>query len=98
MANEMMVGSQEDGEDCDYVVCIEVSDPLHFPDNLVGKCCKCEKAVQHRPHIPVTPQLICWECALPGMEEARDEGDLKVLVTPKTAQEVIAHIVKKMAN
>lgn len=97
MTNKMFVGSQDEAEECEYVVCVPATDPLHFPDNVVATCCQCSVAIQHRPHIPKTPKLICLECVLPEYQEAKERGeDIGILVTPQTRDEVMAHLSKKL--
>ena len=98
MSNKLEVGTQEEGEDCDYVVCVRVTSPLAFPDNLMGICCKCGYAIQYRPHAPKAPAKICWECAIPEMNDSFEERDLKVMITPKTAAEVSNYLQKKREN
>jgi len=98
MPNKLGIGSQEDGEDCDYVVCIRATNPLALPDNLVSTCCKCGCTIQYRPHAPKTPAKICWECAIPEMDDSFGENDLRVMITPKTAEEVAAYLQKKREN
>ena len=95
MSNKLEIGTQEDGEDCDYVVCIRATNPLAFPDNLVSTFCKCGCAIQYRPHAPKTPDKMCFECAVPEMNESFEEHDLKVMITPKTAAEVANYLQKK---
>jgi len=89
MSNKLKIGTQEDGEDCDYVVCIRATNPLAFPDNLVSTCCKCGCTIQYRPHAPKTPAKMCVECAISDMSVS---GDFKVMITPKTAAEVAAYL------
>jgi len=98
MPNKLEIGTQEEGEDCDYVVCIRFTGLLALPGNLIGTCCKCGYMIQYRPHAPKTPAKICLECAVPEMDDSFGEHDLKVMITPKTAAEVAAYLQKKKAN
>lgn len=98
MPNELTIGTPEEGEDADYYVCIPVTDPLAFPDNLVDECCQCGQAIQHRPHYPITPRKICLACATPDMEKDAKKGELEIMISPKTAQEVADYYRKKNAN
>ncbi len=98
MSNKLEIGTQEDGEDCDYVVCIRATSPLAFPDNLVSTCSKCGCTIQYRPHAPKTPAKMCVECAIPEMRESFDENNLQVMITPKTVAEVAAYLHKKREN
>ncbi|SRR6266446_1833698 len=98
MSNKLEIGTQEDGEDCDYAVCIRATSPLVFPDNLVSTCCKCGCTIQYRPYAPKTPAKICLECAIPDMDNSFGEDDLRVMITPKTAAEVAAYFQKKKEN
>jgi hypothetical protein len=98
MPNEIMIETQEDGEACDCVVCILVTEPLAFPDNIVTECCECGQLVQHRPHAPKRPPKICLPCIEPKMVKEAARGELGVMITPKTAVEVAAYLAKKNAN
>jgi hypothetical protein len=91
----MMVG---DGEDAEFVVCIPVTNPMKFWDNQVSTCRKCGCLIQHRPHVPKTPPKICWDCALPGMNEARESDDLAVVVSDKTMADIRGWFTRKMRH
>lgn len=54
--------SDEEAEKAAYVVCILWSSDHHFLDNIMDTCCRCLRAVQHRPHAPKKPKRICMEC------------------------------------
>jgi hypothetical protein len=98
MAVTVEVKTEDEGEEADYFVCIPVTDPLSFPDNVVDVCCKCGAAIQHRPHFPVTPRKVCWSCIQPDMERQAAKDDLNIMITPHTAQEVAGYLRKKNAN
>lgn len=87
MPNEFKIGTPEQGEECEHVVCIPMTTPMMFPDNVAAKCSMCGCDVQHRPDIPTKPKIACMDCMLPRMEKAAQEGDLGILVTPKTLLE-----------
>jgi len=38
--------------DAEFLACVRLTDPLMLADNKIGKCSKCEHAVQFRPHAP----------------------------------------------
>jgi hypothetical protein len=46
------------------MLCLYETTPLVLPDNRLGACLACGKAVQCRPHVPITARLICASCAL----------------------------------
>lgn len=98
MPNEITIETQDEGEACDCVVCIPVTEPLAFPDNIVTECSECGQKIQHRPHAPKRPAKICLPCIQPKMEREAARGELEVMITPKTAVEVLAHLAKKNAN
>lgn len=91
MSNKFDTG---DGEDADYFVCVPLTSPLKFPDNLVSTCSKCGKSVQHRPIHPKTPKKICMPCAMPEMEIRAMSDDLHVQVRPEAMDEVMAYFKK----
>lgn len=95
MVNKIEIG---DGEDAVRVVCIPVTEPLAFPDNLISTCCKCGIAIQHRPNVPKGPPKICFACALDAffdMEREPDAGELNMTITPESAKEFGDYIRKK---
>lgn len=98
MANEVIMDDGDNGEDCDYVVCIKVTDPLKFDDNLISRCCLCDAPVQHRPHSPTTPKKVCWECVQPQMEKEMKADNLGIVITDKTRRDVIDYLAKKMRH
>lgn len=53
-----------EAEAADYVVCIERTTPLVFPDNASGPCQGCGTSLQWRPTSPVNPPKLCMDCAL----------------------------------
>lgn len=96
MSNKIgIAATAEEAEDCQYVVCKELTDPLMFSDNMVGVCCRCGGGVQFRPHGPTIPPKICLPCILPEMEAEAKKGEMNVMITPKTAQEVREHLQRK---
>lgn len=98
MPNDIRVGSDAENEACDYLVCTPVSNPLKFADNLVSVCCKCGAAVQYRPHAPIIPPKICLPCIMPDLLKDHEKGELGVLVSDKTIQEVVDHFRRKNSN
>jgi hypothetical protein len=63
--------SQEEAEECVYVVCIRKGQPTPFDDNEEGTCCQCGNAVVFRPHAPKRPARLCLECMLEQVEATR---------------------------
>lgn len=98
MANKITIEEQEDGEACDFVVCIPITNPLAFSDNIVTDCCKCGQPIQHRPHAPKRPPKVCIACMQPDMEKEAARGELEIMITTKTAIEVGEYLYKKSAN
>jgi len=76
------VQSQEDAEQCYAVVCMLAPEgrPLLMADNVFGTCSDCGRRVQHRPHIPRRPKLLCIECCPP---DPRNHN----VITPATHRE-----------
>jgi hypothetical protein len=96
MANSVTISDDaDDAESADYFVCILATDPTAFTDNVFDFCCKCGVKVQHRPHGPTVPKRICISCAMPGLERDAAKGELEVMATSRTAQEVAAHFRKR---
>jgi hypothetical protein len=58
------VVSDADAELSDCVVCVPVSTPLIFPDNLTGPCVGCGAPLQWRHHAPKKPPRLCMPCAV----------------------------------
>lgn len=85
-------------ENCQMVVCRLVTDPLLFPDNDVGRCQKCLRPVQFRPHVPAKPPKMCDECARPIIEKMQAEGVFGAFITPNTARDIANYMAKKKMN
>jgi hypothetical protein len=83
------VQSQQEAENSDAVVCILAPEgkPLLMSDNVFGVCSECGRRVQHRPHIPVRPILLCIECCPPSPHHRN-------VITPATLRE----LMKKSAH
>jgi hypothetical protein len=50
--------------DAMFVVVMPLSVPLIVPDNLLGRCSGCDRAVQFRPETAPAPIKLCLECAV----------------------------------
>ena len=98
MPNKLTIRSDLDNEDSDCVVCIPVTMPLKFDDNLVGRCSRCNVPVQYRPTAPKTPPKICWNCAMPDMERDMNAGNLEVAVSDKAKEDIMAYLSRKMKH
>lgn len=96
--NRIEVVTPDEAEAADYYVCTAMTNPLAFPDNMIDECCKCGKAIQHRPHYPVGVKKICMACVMPDMERDAKKGELTIQITPKTAREVAEYLHKKNSN
>ena len=98
--DKLIIGSPEQGEDCDWVVCAPYDGvTLGMPDNLTGACCKCRCAVQFRPSSPKKPPRICWPCMLIENAKHEDDGDEDAfMITPKTFEEVAEYLSKKKSH
>lgn len=93
MANKFDTG---DGEDADYFVCLELTDPMKFPDNLVSTCSKCRNPIQHRPVYPKGPKKICMTCAMPEIQIQGDSGTLHVQISPNAASDLADYFKKNL--
>jgi hypothetical protein len=91
VGNKIEVVDPSEAEEADYYVCIPLTNPLTFPDNMIDTCCKCGKAIQHRPHYPVGVRKICMSCI-----DISNEDTMQI--TPETAKEVAEYLHKKTAN
>ena len=98
MTNSIEIDEDDNGEHADMVICVRLTSPLKFPDNLIGICSKCGEAIQYRPHAPKMPPKICAECVGPLANKAAAGGKLHTIITPETAAEIAAHLRKKNAN
>lgn len=56
------VVSQEEAENCDYIICAPVGTDTPFIDNVFDVCCKCGTMVFLRPHSPKKPLRVCLKC------------------------------------
>lgn len=90
-----VVNSPEDAEHADCVVCAPLTEPLVCPDNIVGECSECGSKVQWRPNAPKTPPRVCWNCAAVHMVEEEARGELGIMVTQKTVDELKAYRDKR---
>jgi hypothetical protein len=93
--NEIEIG---DGEEAEFIVCSLLSDPLILSDNIISVCCKCGELIQHRPHIPKGLRTVCMPCMIPDMNKEAAKGDLQVVITPETAEDLRVYFRKKNAN
>lgn len=63
-------------------VCALAEDPLMISDNVISRCMKCKRRVQHRPHAPAGSK-ICLDCVRQVLKDNPD-------IIPKVAREMIA--------
>lgn len=77
------------------MVCRLQTEPLYYPDNLVAPCSKCFRMVQFRPHSPKEPKKLCDECAAKDMA---GQKDVRFMITPATADDIVLHMIKKKMN
>lgn len=54
--------SDDDAEDCEYLVCMPAGYPSKFTDNFKGFCCRCGCEVIYRWYAPRKPKRICVAC------------------------------------
>ena len=66
------------------VVCGLLTSPPHLPDNRVGKCYKCGRKVQFRPHAP-RGKKICMACFKPQSGET-------MTTTPRMIEDAIGYL------
>lgn len=57
------VCSEAEAEGSSMLLCIPATIPLALPDNLVGPCSGCGRALQWRPRAPKKPPRVCFDCA-----------------------------------
>lgn len=76
----------------DILLCSLISDPLNYPDNVVGTCDTCGAAIQYRPHAPVVKRM-CVTCCAPLINE-----ETQFEVTEETMDDVRAYLAKNPAN
>lgn len=93
-----IVEDPSDACDADVVVCVLLTQPLLLPDNVIDLCSMCGEAIQHRPHIPKGPALVCYPCIEPRLKSEMSKGELVAMITPKTATEFREFLRKKQAN
>lgn len=96
--DKVEITADDDAEHVDIVVCRLVTTPLLEPDNLLANCMKCFRMVQFRPYAPKKPPRMCDECAAPVMARHAKKNDLHMLITPKTASDVLAALIRKRSN
>ena len=79
--------SQDEAGEADFIICMlaPVGRPLLMAGNVFGLCKQCDRRVQHRPHIPVGPKLLCNECHRPDIAD-------DVVITPATLAEVLRRV------
>ena len=85
----------EDPESADILICPLASKPLLMPDNLVAHCSKCFRLVQHRPHVPKTPQKLCVDCAKKSIKK---DDDPRLFITKDSIDDIVSQIKKKVTN
>jgi hypothetical protein len=85
----------DNGEDADVLVCPLATTPLLVANNLVAHCAKCFRLVQHRPHVPKTPQKLCTDCAKKSIAENKGS---ELMITKESLDDVIREIKKKVTN
>jgi len=73
------------------LVCARITTPLYLADNRVGKCYDCRCKVQYRPHAPRHSRKVCFECAMPLIEDGAE-----VTTTPKMVADAKNYWRKKM--
>ena len=74
------------------LVCIKLTTPLYFPDNVVTACVECGAALQHRLHAPPDTEPICEDCLL---DDTREQGGIiHAALTPETQAELEALLKK----
>ena len=81
---EFQLRSRDEATEADAVVCMPAPEgqPLLMAGNLLGTCSDCGCRVQHRPHIPIGPRLLCIRCCPP---DPRNRN----VITPETLREVL---------
>lgn len=75
-------------EDPDVLICIPITKPLAFADNLVGHCAACHKLVQFRPHAPKLIKRLCTDCA---RKSIMTDDEARFVVSPESWMELLAY-------
>lgn len=57
------------------LVCCYADTPTHFNDNIITQCSECGIDIRERPHNPKNARRLCFHCALPLIEHARNGGE-----------------------
>lgn len=65
---EATIGTPEECETADVVVCMRKGSFSQFTDNLEAPCSRCGETVIFRPYMPVTPAKVCTVCMFEEME------------------------------
>jgi hypothetical protein len=73
----------EFGNRARIVICSPATMPAFFPDDVLGNCALCHRAVRFRPHVPARRVLICLECFI-----VHAEPGAEVEITDETAAEL----------
>jgi len=69
------------------VVCVELTNPLLLPDNMVCFCALCTKPLQHRPSNAKIPRKICEACAeTERMTRAKEGVKTVSAISPETLE------------
>lgn len=76
------VGTQEEAETVDYLVCAPVS---YYDDDVMGACVSCGMAIVWRFHAPKKPKRICLKCFIVMAKGVAPE---EIMITPSTAKEL----------
>lgn len=65
--------SDEQAENCEFLVCVPADTPSSFTDNLTGFCSHCGVKVIYRWHAPRKPKKICLECMVKQGEQWKEQ-------------------------
>jgi formylmethanofuran dehydrogenase subunit E len=80
-----MDGIEEDDDGPIFIVCVPVTTPLHFKDNVIAACQFCQQPVQHRPNVVTPHRIICILCW-----QDRKEPDDTILITATSIREYLS--------
>lgn len=56
--------SDEEAEQCAYVVCAPAEQASLFADDVLTTCAACTRPIRHRPHVPSRPPKVCMSCVM----------------------------------
>jgi hypothetical protein len=66
--------SDDEANECDFIICMPATTPSPFDDNLTDFCCKCGIKVIYRWHAPRQPPKLCIDCMFKMEDDKKGVG------------------------